>query len=72
MTSSAACQCNRDGSRGGVCSKTSGQCRCHNGIIKRTCDTCIREGFYGPIKSHCRRCACIPEGTMECVKVSIQ
>lgn len=65
-----ACQCDSDGSRNQVCDRVSGQCRCYDDITNRTCDTCVKEGFYGPIKHRCRPCKCNSNNTMECVKVS--
>ena len=35
------------------------------------CDTCVREGYYGPTEDHeCKRCTCVMENTEECNSVS--
>jgi len=66
-----ACECDPEGSRNGQCNKRDGQCSCYNGITNRTCDTCIQEGFWGPLNRSCRSCECVPENTLECVRVRL-
>lgn len=72
LLSSTACQCNQPyGSRFRRCDKVTGQCECRRDITGRTCDTCVREGFYGPTTDiGCKRCECVAENTIECNNVS--
>ena len=68
---SVACNCNRPGGAfNRRCNMTTGQCDCRPDIAGRTCDTCIMEGFYGPVNRECKRCKCVQENTIECNRVS--
>ena len=70
LSLSTACGCNHpQGARGRRCDMTTGQCTCRPDITGRTCDTCVMEGFYGPINRQCRKCSCVAENTNECNRV---
>ncbi|NXG36511.1 LAMB1 protein, partial [Dromaius novaehollandiae] len=59
----AACQCDPQGSRSGVCQALGGQCQCKPHVVGRRCHRCA-PGSYGFGPLGCSPCACSPEGSV--------